>query len=743
MNRALLFLGLACASLFATPPARAQTPETVRAAEYFFDTDPGPGQGTALAVPAPDDTVDVTASITVPATLTPGEHVLYIRTLADTPGGAARWSLARGAAFSIRRQVIAAEYFFDTDPGPGAATPWPTAVTTDDSVDFSAAIPTTGLAPGSHTLYVRTRSSAGAWGLARAVSFFIQPAVVAGEYFFDVDPGAGQGTPLPSFSPDDSVDQNLSVAVSAGLARGPHVLYIRTRSSTGAWSLTRGQAFFVKPRIAAAEYFWDTDPGVGAGTALAVSTLSDSVDVSYTLTAPCLSPGQHLLYLRTRDETGAWSLARADTLTFSNPAVTATAAYPGSGPFGTPLKVTGSGGQAPYTYRVDGGTFAADSIFLVSNGASILTEVQDACGYTATAAATTPAAPTQLASGSRGGDTVVSAGWRHWFYALDSAGHIVGAVRDGGQSLGEVRFTFGKNPGSGVRQFGPGSNGNRHYLDRNWLVTTEAAPTAPVGVALFATNTEFAALDAADPDPDFDAVSDLYITKYDGANEDLEWNNNLGSGILLSPDSSTAFAGGSAPGYGLWFSVASFSEFYQSGNYNVPLDGRVLLLDAQPGAGGVDVRWQCDDEARVVRYTLQRQLPGRGWTDLTTNTAGLGAYHHHDADATPGVRYYRVRLTEASGSVQTSRTVTVSLKPTAATVTLSPNPTRTMLRVRGVQPRSWLSIVDAAGRTVQRVEAASGEAVLDVRALPAGAYWLRVLNAAGVESAIPFSRAAD
>lgn len=739
MNRLLLFAGIACASFLAARPAAAQTPETVRAAEYFFDADPGVSLGIAFPISSPDDTVNITASVAVPANLSPGEHTLYVRTLADTPGGVGRWSLARGAAFSIQRQVVSVEYFFDTDPGVGLGISWPTAFGVDDSVAVSASISTTGLTPGRHILYVRSRSSAGAWGMSRAVPFFIQNAVAAAEYFFDVDPGVGAGTPVTSLAADDSVDRNFSVAVPASLPRGTHTLFVRTRSSTGAWGLARGQSFFVKPRIAAAEYFWDTDPGAGAGIALAIASPMDSVDASYTLTAPCLSPGQHFLYLRTRDESGVWSLARADTLTFVNPAVAVTVEYPGPGPYGTPVKVKGSGGQAPYTYRVGAGAFAADSIFLVNNGAAATFETQDACGYSATAIITAPPTPPQLANGPRGGDTVVSKGWRHWFYALDSAGHIIGAVRDGGQSLGEVRFTFIKNPGTTVRQFGTGVNGNRPYLDRNWLVQPANNPTAPVGIAFFATNAEFAALDAAEPDPSFDNRSDLYITKYDGPNEDLQWSNNSGGSTLLYPDSSTTYTGGGPTGYALWTHVNSFSEFYQNGNYSVPLVGRALTLDAERMPDGVRVRWNCDNEEGVARHTLQRQLSSGGWNDVTTLGAGRGDYDLLDENITTGTRYYRVRLTEESGAIQFSRTVTVRMEG-AGGVVLSPNPAHQKLRVTGLVAGQTLRVVDAVGRVQQESVASGTDTVLDIVALPPGDYWLQIRDESGGLSTRSFAR---
>jgi hypothetical protein len=150
---------------------------------------------------------------------------------------------------------------------------------------------------------------------ARAVT-----ATVAGaEYFFDSDPGEGNGLPLAA--KDGAFDEarediNTSGISTAGLKIGPHVLYLRMRDSDGHWSFTRAFHFRItgSVTITAAEYFIDTDPGDGLGSALAAKDghFNSTVEAIATtgINTASLSVGNHTLFVRERDSEGRWGLAR-------------------------------------------------------------------------------------------------------------------------------------------------------------------------------------------------------------------------------------------------------------------------------------------------------------------------------------------------------------------------------------------------------------------------------------------------
>ncbi len=66
--------------------------------------------------------------------------------------------------------------------------------------------------------------------------------------------------------------------------------------------------FTMAQSITAAEYFFNTDTGVGTGTPLAVNANSGELIQSYSISTTGLSDGFHSLYIRTRDSNGKWSL---------------------------------------------------------------------------------------------------------------------------------------------------------------------------------------------------------------------------------------------------------------------------------------------------------------------------------------------------------------------------------------------------------------------------------------------------
>src|ERR1700704_4117640 len=97
------------------------------------------------------------------------------------------------------QNITAAEYFIDTDPGRGNGVPV-TIPTPGAIVNFTANVATTALPSGFHFVAIRTKDANGTWGLFETRGFYISSSttnaanIVAAEYFFDSDPGPGNGT---------------------------------------------------------------------------------------------------------------------------------------------------------------------------------------------------------------------------------------------------------------------------------------------------------------------------------------------------------------------------------------------------------------------------------------------------------------------------------------------------------------------------------------------------------------------
>jgi hypothetical protein len=359
----IIVLLLAC-STYVVAPA-----QNIVAAEYFIDTDPGVGSGVTIAVPSPGTTVNLTASVPTTA-LSAGFHTVAIRTR-DANGV---WSLFETRSFYISTTttdvgiITEAEYFIDTDPGRGNGIALSIGAA-GNTVSFTAPIPTTALAPGFHFLSIRTRSADGSWSLFEKRGFYITSSstnvgiITQAEYFIDADPGTGAGTPVSVGAIGNAV--NFSVLIpTTSLSAGFHTLAIRTLSIDGVWSLFENRAFYITTTNAdvgpvnAAEFFIDTDPGAGNGTALAIGASGNTISFTAPIPTTSLSTGFHTLAIRTRRNDGVWSLFENRMFYISSTATdmgaVATAEYfidsdPGAGN-GAPLVFTPSGNNVSQSF---------------------------------------------------------------------------------------------------------------------------------------------------------------------------------------------------------------------------------------------------------------------------------------------------------------------------------------------------------------------------------------------------------
>lgn len=213
------------------------------------------------------------------------------------------------------------EYFFDTDPGVGKAKPFPVAA--GDTVNVTADLPINNLTKGLHALYMRAKTDT-SWGLTQAVLFNVYDSLLTlpvskEEYFFDNDPGVGKATPVAVNSTDTL---NTQQSLPAGtLPEGFHTLYVRVGNNGGYYSLTENASFYVTgfasnaAKISGAEYFIDTDPGVGKAKKLNTGAQTDTLLANYNLQVPggLDTTINHYLCIRVKDASGAWSLYTFDT----------------------------------------------------------------------------------------------------------------------------------------------------------------------------------------------------------------------------------------------------------------------------------------------------------------------------------------------------------------------------------------------------------------------------------------------
>ncbi|MBK7763086.1 MAG: hypothetical protein IPI46_06895 [Bacteroidetes bacterium] len=309
-------------SFFYKMPNATSANSNIVAIEYFFDTDPGFGNATFVSVtPAADITnLNMNASI---SSLSSGVHQLYVRSQDDN----GNWSITNRSFFykipnatSANSNIVAIEYFFDTDPGFGNATLVSVTPAADiANLNMNASI--ASLSSGVHQLYVRSQDDNGNWSITNRSFFYKIPNatssntnIVAIEYFFDTDPGFGNATLVSVTPAADIANLNMNASI-ASLSSGVHQLYVRSQDDNGNWSITNRSFFYKIPNatsansnIVAIEYFFDTDPGFGNGIAVSVAPNTDIALLQIAADLSLLPIGQHNLFIRSRDNSGIWSV---------------------------------------------------------------------------------------------------------------------------------------------------------------------------------------------------------------------------------------------------------------------------------------------------------------------------------------------------------------------------------------------------------------------------------------------------
>lgn len=295
--------------------------------EYFFDTDPGVGNGPS-GITVPVDTFNGGASLSTIG-LTPGFHTLNYR-VRDTNEV---WSLYQKRSFFIAdssqnptpKGITRLEYFFDTDPGVGSglganfSTPL-------DSLDGGASLVTSSLSPGFHTLNYRIKDADGIYSQYQKRSFYIQDTttldaepIVEVDYWLDGGPGVSNVGLASGVANLDTVVQ--TAGLSFAMTPGFHTLSVQAIDQQFAPGLYQTRSFFVSdttetgpaPPLTGVEYFVNTDPGVGNGIYLPISP-TDSLDSLFVLPTPGgLGLGWHDLGMRVQDAKGNWSFVGIDS----------------------------------------------------------------------------------------------------------------------------------------------------------------------------------------------------------------------------------------------------------------------------------------------------------------------------------------------------------------------------------------------------------------------------------------------
>jgi ABC-type uncharacterized transport system auxiliary subunit len=331
MNRYKKAIGLLI--LFALCSLFTQA-QYIGSAEYFWDTDPGEGNGIVLA--AADGNLDSVIEAVVLSTSSlpsSGLHTFNVRVRDDNNvwGPVFRTMIEVLPALSTTRSinVTLGEYFWDTDPGQGNAS---VMVAFDGAFDSAVetAYQNSIAVPGSlgvHSFHVRVRDAENNWGPVFSAIINVDPniltqreiKVTTGEYFWDTDPGQGSGNAMVAFDGafDSAVETAYQSNISVPGSLGVHTFNLRVRDAENNWGPVFRVIINIDPniltqreiKVTAGEYFWDADPGQGSANPMVAfdGAFDDAIETAYqsNIAVPGLM-GVHTFNARVRDAENNW-----------------------------------------------------------------------------------------------------------------------------------------------------------------------------------------------------------------------------------------------------------------------------------------------------------------------------------------------------------------------------------------------------------------------------------------------------
>lgn len=305
--------------------------QTVIQAEYFWDADPGEGNGITLQAFDGNFNQALESVFNNNATLpSVGNHIIGIR----IKGQEGNWSSVFRKTFKVSAnnnsnnlvKITQAEYFWDNDPGQGSGN---TMLVFDGNFNqaLESVLANNATLPsvGDHVIGIRVKGDEGIWGTTYRKVFRVSQnnnsntlvKVTTSEYFWDSDPGEGNGNIMLAF--DGNFNQALESIISNNATLpsvGDHTIGIRVKADDGNWGTTYRKVFRLSNnnnsnnlvKITQAEYFWNADPGQGNGSTMLAfdGNFNQALESVITSNATLPNPGINLLSIRVKADDGNW-----------------------------------------------------------------------------------------------------------------------------------------------------------------------------------------------------------------------------------------------------------------------------------------------------------------------------------------------------------------------------------------------------------------------------------------------------
>lgn len=141
------------------------------------------------------------------------------------------------------------------------------------------------------------------------------------------------------------------------------------------------------------------------------------------------------------------------------------------------------------------------------------------------------------------------------------------------------------------------------------------------------------------------------------------------------------------------------------------------------------LKWTSSNEQGIIKYTVQRSKDSRNFSDITTlvgNGSNSNSYSYTDRSVQEGIIYYRIKITEITGSVSFSETALVKNQNNLA-VSIYPNPADNAFKVTipGQFLPAKVVLYNSIGKIVYSTNAAQSTLSI-IEHFPKGIYAVKV-----------------
>ncbi len=328
----------------------------------------------------------------------------------------------------------------------------------------------------------------------------------------------------------------------------------------------------------------------------------------------------------------------------------------------------------------------------------------------------------------------------NWIDLKAVSGERIASINPQGNNLGITNAAVYFNTAA-VRFTVPPNN--QYYLDRNIVITPSTAPTSPVLVRYYFTDTETNALINANGCGVCSKISTAYdagITKYSGtvAEENGNFDDDLtGSKLFILP--ANVFVIPYDKGYYAEFAVNSFSEFWiNSGgiNANQSLPINILSFNATKQNKQVRLDWQTNNENEITKFIIERSADGSTFeqigSSLSNNISGINNYSFNDIQPLLPINFYRIKLIDAAGKITYTEVRKINFDKNGIDISIYPNPvSEGIVKIISNENCNNATLFDATGKVIANYFLQGKNNKISILGFTKGIYQLQIFTSNG------------